>query len=106
MPTWDERLTPAEIKILALYVNSLGTREAMTERWRRTRAMAAWLSLGCWSGGRAALLAGANAHLVYVACPVPARMRRPPEGRRATRRRVPGGEIRLLKERRTMREDR
>ncbi|MDW9461234.1 cytochrome-c oxidase, cbb3-type subunit III [Sinorhizobium meliloti] len=24
MPTWDERLTPAEIKILALYVNSLG----------------------------------------------------------------------------------
>ena len=23
MPTWDERLTPAEIKILALYVNSL-----------------------------------------------------------------------------------
>jgi len=24
MPTWDERLTPAEIKILSLYVNSLG----------------------------------------------------------------------------------
>ena len=24
MPTWDERLTPAEIKILALYVHSLG----------------------------------------------------------------------------------
>jgi len=24
MPTWDERLTPAEIKILALYVNDLG----------------------------------------------------------------------------------
>jgi cytochrome c oxidase cbb3-type subunit 3 len=24
MPTWDERLSPAEIKILALYVNSLG----------------------------------------------------------------------------------
>jgi len=23
MPTWDERLTPAEIKILALYVNSM-----------------------------------------------------------------------------------
>jgi len=24
MPTWDERLTDAEIKILALYVHSLG----------------------------------------------------------------------------------
>ena len=24
MPTWDERLTPVEIKILALYVNDLG----------------------------------------------------------------------------------
>ncbi|AHK47119.1 FixP3 cytochrome c oxidase membrane anchored subunit (plasmid) [Ensifer adhaerens OV14] len=24
MPTWDERLTPLEIKVLALYVNSLG----------------------------------------------------------------------------------
>ena len=24
MPTWDERLTPAEIKILALYVYTLG----------------------------------------------------------------------------------
>lgn len=24
MPTWDERLTSAEIKILALYINSLG----------------------------------------------------------------------------------
>ncbi len=24
MPTWDERLTKAEIKILALYVHSLG----------------------------------------------------------------------------------
>lgn len=27
MPTWDERLTPAEIKILSLYVNSLGQPE-------------------------------------------------------------------------------
>jgi cytochrome c oxidase cbb3-type subunit 3 len=27
MPTWDERLTPAEIKILALYVASLGTKQ-------------------------------------------------------------------------------
>lgn len=27
MPTWDERLTPTEIKILAIYVNSLGQRE-------------------------------------------------------------------------------
>lgn len=27
MPTWDERLTPTEIKILALYVNGLGQRE-------------------------------------------------------------------------------
>jgi len=27
MPTWDERLTPAEIKILALYVASLGTKK-------------------------------------------------------------------------------
>jgi len=26
MPTWDERLTPAEIKILSLYVASLGTK--------------------------------------------------------------------------------
>ncbi|PWE54631.1 cytochrome-c oxidase, cbb3-type subunit III [Metarhizobium album] len=25
MPTWDERLTPLQIRILALYVNSLGT---------------------------------------------------------------------------------
>ncbi|MDW5317542.1 cytochrome-c oxidase, cbb3-type subunit III [Rhizobium sp. PL01] len=27
MPTWDERLTPVEIKVLALYVNSLGQME-------------------------------------------------------------------------------
>jgi cytochrome c oxidase cbb3-type subunit 3 len=27
MPTWDERLTPAEIKILSLYVASLGTKQ-------------------------------------------------------------------------------
>jgi cytochrome c oxidase cbb3-type subunit III len=27
MPTWDERLSPAEIKILALYVNALGQKE-------------------------------------------------------------------------------
>lgn len=27
MPTWDERLSPAEIKILALYVNKLGGRQ-------------------------------------------------------------------------------
>ncbi|WP_105441219.1 cytochrome-c oxidase, cbb3-type subunit III [Neorhizobium sp. T25_13] len=27
MPTWDERLSPSEIKILALYVNALGQRE-------------------------------------------------------------------------------
>jgi cytochrome c oxidase cbb3-type subunit III len=27
MPTWDERLTPAEIRILALYVHDLGTRQ-------------------------------------------------------------------------------
>lgn len=27
MPTWDERLSPVEIKILALYVNSLGQKE-------------------------------------------------------------------------------
>ena len=26
MPTWDERLTPTEIKVLALYVNDLGQR--------------------------------------------------------------------------------
>jgi cytochrome c oxidase cbb3-type subunit 3 len=27
MPTWDERLTPAEIKILALYVSGMGERQ-------------------------------------------------------------------------------
>lgn len=27
MPTWDERLSPAEIKVLALYVNALGQKE-------------------------------------------------------------------------------
>ncbi|OHV21644.1 cytochrome-c oxidase, cbb3-type subunit III [Rhizobium sp. RMa-01] len=27
MPTWDERLTPAEIKILALYVSGMGKRQ-------------------------------------------------------------------------------
>lgn len=27
MPTWDERLSPSEIKILALYVNALGQQE-------------------------------------------------------------------------------
>ncbi len=27
MPTWDERLSPSEIKILALYVNALGQKE-------------------------------------------------------------------------------
>ena len=27
MPTWDERLSPAEIKVLALYVNALGHKE-------------------------------------------------------------------------------
>jgi cytochrome c oxidase cbb3-type subunit 3 len=27
MPTWDERLTPAEIRILALYVHDLGTEQ-------------------------------------------------------------------------------
>ena len=27
MPTWDERLTPAEIRTLALYVHDLGTRQ-------------------------------------------------------------------------------
>jgi cytochrome c oxidase cbb3-type subunit III len=27
MPTWDERLSPAEIKILALYVYSLGVED-------------------------------------------------------------------------------
>jgi cytochrome c oxidase cbb3-type subunit 3 len=27
MPTWDERLSPAEIKILALYVNALGRKQ-------------------------------------------------------------------------------
>ena len=34
MPTWDERLTPAEIKILALYVYYPGRRESMTGRTR------------------------------------------------------------------------
>lgn len=27
MPTWDERLSPAEIKVLSLYVNALGQKE-------------------------------------------------------------------------------
>ena len=27
MPTWDERLTPAEIRTLALYVHDLGTQQ-------------------------------------------------------------------------------
>jgi cytochrome c oxidase cbb3-type subunit 3 len=27
MPTWDERLSPSEIKVLALYVNALGQKE-------------------------------------------------------------------------------
>jgi cytochrome c oxidase cbb3-type subunit 3 len=27
MPTWDERLTPGEIRILALYVHDLGTQQ-------------------------------------------------------------------------------
>ena len=32
MPTWDERLTPAEIRMLALYVHDFGNAAAMTAR--------------------------------------------------------------------------
>ena len=68
MPTWDERLTTAEIRTLALYVYDLGTRAAMTGRTRGLASTADGFP-GVWLLIPAGLLlfAGANAHLVYVA---------------------------------------
>ena len=64
MPTWDERLTPAEIRTLALYVHDLNS-AAMTAPPQPSRRKA-WLVCVLVSAGLL-LVAGANAHLVYVA---------------------------------------
>ena len=96
MPTWDERLTPAEIRILALYVNSLGTREAMTAGAVTKRAK--WPLAGVApGGGRAARRGGAPT-------PTSSTSRWPSQPEcvahlkeAGTKAGVPGGEARLLR---------
>ena len=96
MPTWDERLTPAEIKILALYVNSLRGREAMMAESVTKRAK--WPLAGVAPGGGCAARRRRRQRPPRLCCGgLPARMRRPHEGGRHQGGRVPGGEARLLR---------
>ena len=96
MPTWDERLTPAEIRTLALYVHDLGNAAAMTGAAAKPSRRKGWLAWVLVPAGLL-LVAGANAHLVYVAFDrsrnASRTLKAAGEGQRLPRR-----QVRLLKE--------